>query len=121
MDLTGRMIERSAAIQWRIANSNALLNTHLYQHWDEVGELLMHLPEQYQKRANHLVEEGKNMANVCIKSALDAAETSSRQMMLGITGDTPGSISQVSKQRFKVISSAHPSANTCPAPQSTIN
>lgn len=85
MDLTGRKVEWSAAIQWRIANSNALINRHAFQHWDEMGQLIKHLLEQHQLRATHLVEEGKNMANTCLKSALDAAETASRQMMIGVT------------------------------------
>lgn len=78
MDHMGRKVERSAANQWRIANSNALPNRHAYQHWEEKGELMKYLPEQYQKRGAHLVEDGKNIANTCLKSALDAAETSSR-------------------------------------------
>lgn len=81
----GRKVERNAAIHWRIANSSALINRHAYQHWKEVGQLLKHLPEQYQQRTTHLVEEGKNMANTCLKSALDAADTSSRLMMIGVT------------------------------------
>ncbi|XP_078499663.1 uncharacterized protein LOC144755060 [Lissotriton helveticus] len=85
MDLTGRKIERNAAMHWRMANSNSLLNRHQYQHWDEMNQLLKHLPEEHQQRAAYLVVEGKSIANSCLKTALDGAETSSRLMAIGIT------------------------------------
>ncbi|XP_078507983.1 uncharacterized protein LOC144768296 [Lissotriton helveticus] len=75
MDLTGRKIERNAAMHWRMANSNALLNRHQYQHWDEMGQLLKHLPEQYRERASHLVEEGESIANSTGASPFDQEET----------------------------------------------
>ncbi|XP_078512718.1 uncharacterized protein LOC144772342 isoform X2 [Lissotriton helveticus] len=85
MDRMARKFERSAANQWQISNSNALLNRHAYQHWEEMEELIKHLPKQYKKKAANLAEAGKNIANTCLKSSLEAADTASRQMMAGIT------------------------------------
>lgn len=48
-----------------------------------MAELMKHPPEQYKKRAKALAEEGKDIANKCLKSALDAADTAARQLVTG--------------------------------------
>lgn len=85
MDMVGRKIEKKAATQWRIANSNVLLNRYGHQQWDNIEELMNKLPDEDKKRAKPIIQERRNIANTCLKSALDATDTASRQMYTGTT------------------------------------
>ena len=38
---------------------------------------MQHLPEEFKKKAKITIQEGKNIANTCLKSALDAADSAS--------------------------------------------
>ena len=68
-------MEREDATLWRIANSNALLNRYAHEQWDKVEELTSSLSDEFKKKLKVAMQEGRDIANTCLKSALDAADT----------------------------------------------
>ncbi|XP_069063197.1 uncharacterized protein [Pleurodeles waltl] len=84
-DAAGKRVAAQAANQWRIANSQALLARYDRAHWDEMQQLIEHLPKEFQKRAKQVVEEGQNISNNQIRSSMDAADTAARTINTAVT------------------------------------
>ncbi|KAJ1081017.1 hypothetical protein NDU88_001204 [Pleurodeles waltl] len=84
-DAAGKRVAAQAANQWRIANSQALLARYDRAHWDEMQHLIQHLPKEFQKRAQQVVEEGQNISNNQIRSSMDAADTAARTINTAVT------------------------------------
>ncbi|KAJ1087218.1 hypothetical protein NDU88_000404 [Pleurodeles waltl] len=84
-DAAGKRVASQAANQWRIANSQALLARYDRAHWDEMQLLIDHLPQEYQKRAQQIVEEGQTISNNQIRSSMDAADTAARTVNTAVT------------------------------------
>lgn len=85
MDMMGRKRERSGVMQWRIASLNGLLNGYTHQQWDEMEELIEHLPEEDKNRASAALQEGKPMTSKYLKSVLDTVDTASRPLCMATT------------------------------------
>ncbi|KAJ1124101.1 hypothetical protein NDU88_002563 [Pleurodeles waltl] len=81
----GKRVAAQAANQWRIANSQALLARYDRAHWDEMQHFIEHLPKEFQKRAQQVVEEGQSISNNQICSAMDAADTAARTVNTAVT------------------------------------
>ncbi|KAJ1157443.1 hypothetical protein NDU88_010155 [Pleurodeles waltl] len=84
-DAVGKRVAAQAANQWRIANSQAILARYDRAHWDEMQHLIEHLPKEFQKRAQQVVEEGQSISNNQIRSSMDAADTAARTINTAIT------------------------------------
>ncbi|KAJ1196529.1 hypothetical protein NDU88_000399 [Pleurodeles waltl] len=84
-DAAGKRVAAQAANQWRIANSQALLARYDTAHWDEMQHFIEHLPQEFQKRAQQVVEEGQSISNNQIQSAMDAADTAARTVNTAVT------------------------------------
>ncbi|KAJ1079866.1 hypothetical protein NDU88_000098 [Pleurodeles waltl] len=84
-DAAGKRVAAQAANQWRIANSQALLARYDRAHWDEMQHFIEHLPKEFQKRAQQVVEEGPRISNNQIRSAMDAADTAARTVNTAVT------------------------------------
>ncbi|KAJ1186747.1 hypothetical protein NDU88_003528 [Pleurodeles waltl] len=84
-DAAGKRVAAQAANQWRIANSQALLARYDRAHWDEMQHLIEHLPKEFQKRAQQVVEEGQSILNNQIQSSMDAADTAARTINTAVT------------------------------------
>ncbi|KAJ1173375.1 hypothetical protein NDU88_005211 [Pleurodeles waltl] len=81
----GKRVAAQAANQWRIANSQALLARYDRAHWDEMQHFIEHLPKEFQKRAQQIVEEGQTISNNQIRSAMDSADTAARTVNAAVT------------------------------------
>ena len=55
-----------------------LLSRYNRATWDEMQDLLQHLPEEYKKRGENVVNEGRYISNATIKCALDGVDTAAR-------------------------------------------
>ncbi|KAJ1214252.1 hypothetical protein NDU88_001877 [Pleurodeles waltl] len=84
-DAAGKRVASQAANQWRIANSQALLAHYDRAHWDEMQDIIQHLPKEHKKRAQQVVEEGQAISNNQIRSALDSADTAARTVNTAVT------------------------------------
>ncbi|KAJ1189935.1 hypothetical protein NDU88_006677 [Pleurodeles waltl] len=84
-DAAGKRVAAQAANQWQIANSQALLARYDRAHWDEMQHFIEHLPKEFQKRAQQVVEEGQSISNNQIRSAMDAADTAARTVNTAVT------------------------------------
>ncbi|KAJ1093052.1 hypothetical protein NDU88_006161 [Pleurodeles waltl] len=84
-DVAGKRVAAQAVNQWRIANSQALLARYDRAHWDEMQHLIEHLPKDFQKRAQQVVEGGQGISNNQIRSAMDAADTAARTVNTAVT------------------------------------
>ena len=78
MELVSR--KREAATQWRIANSQALLDRYAQEQFDKIEELTTTLSEDLKKKLKVTVQECRDIASASLKSALDAADTAGRQL-----------------------------------------
>ncbi|KAJ1157445.1 hypothetical protein NDU88_010157 [Pleurodeles waltl] len=83
-DAAGKSVAAQAANQWRIANSQAL-SRYDRAHWDEMQHFIEHLPKEFQKRAQQVVEEGQSISNNQIRSAMDAVDTAARTVNTAVT------------------------------------
>ncbi|KAJ1161729.1 hypothetical protein NDU88_002210 [Pleurodeles waltl] len=84
-DAAGKRVAAQTANQWRITNSQALLARYDRAHWDEMQHLIEHLPKEFHKRAQQVVEEGQSISNNQIRSAMDAADTAARTVNTAVT------------------------------------
>ncbi|KAJ1170443.1 hypothetical protein NDU88_002320 [Pleurodeles waltl] len=84
-DAAGKGVASQAANQWRIANSQALLARYDGAHWDEMKDIIQHLPKDQQKRAQQILEEWQAITNNQIRSALDSANTAARTINTAVT------------------------------------
>ncbi|XP_078520386.1 uncharacterized protein LOC144785252 [Lissotriton helveticus] len=78
LDASGKRTALQAANMWRIANTQALVARYDRAHYDELDEIMQHLPDKFKDRASELIQEGKVSTNTSIRCALDAADTASR-------------------------------------------
>ncbi|XP_078540004.1 uncharacterized protein LOC144824913 [Lissotriton helveticus] len=78
LDASGKRTALQAANMWRIANTQALLARYDRVHYDELEDIMQHLPDQFKDRDSELIQEGKIITNTSIRCALDAADTASR-------------------------------------------
>ncbi|KAJ1187330.1 hypothetical protein NDU88_004107 [Pleurodeles waltl] len=84
-DAAGKKVASQAAKQRCIANSQALLARYDRAHWDEMQDIIQHLPKEIQKHAQQVVEEGLAISNNQIRSALDSADTAARTVNTAVT------------------------------------
>ncbi|KAJ1092577.1 hypothetical protein NDU88_005687 [Pleurodeles waltl] len=84
-DVAGKRVASQAANQWCIANSQVLLARYDRAHWDEMHDIIQHLPKEDKKRAQQMVEEGQAISNNQIRSALDSADTAARSVNTAVT------------------------------------
>lgn len=59
----------------RISNIQGLLERYDRAHWDEMEQLLQHLPKENTKRSHQIVKEGQLTSNNSIRYALNSADS----------------------------------------------
>lgn len=67
IDASGKRVASQAANHWHIASAQALLARYDRAHYDELEELMQHLPDEYKTKANDLIQEGKLITNTCTR------------------------------------------------------
>ncbi|XP_067409619.1 RB1-inducible coiled-coil protein 1 [Emydura macquarii macquarii] len=84
LDLFGRKIYSTAALQLRMANYQALLGRYTLNLWSSLQRFLPGLPQDMLADFNTLVQEGSLVANAALQSASDATDAAGRAMASGI-------------------------------------
>ena len=63
LDMVGRKMAREAATQWRIANSQTLLNRYAQDNFDQIEDLTSSLADDLKKKLLVAIQEGRDIAN----------------------------------------------------------
>ncbi|XP_067416629.1 general transcription factor IIF subunit 1 isoform X2 [Emydura macquarii macquarii] len=84
LDLFGRKVYSSAALQFRIANYAALMSRYDYANYSKLNAFIEYLPEDKREQFQAIVTEGQLLARTALQVAADAADAASRSMATAV-------------------------------------
>lgn len=84
LDLLGRRAYSAAALQFRIANYEALLSRYDHTNYSKLNDFVQYIPEESRKQFQALVSEGQLLARTALQASLDAADTAARSVATAV-------------------------------------
>nr|XP_025035153.1 uncharacterized protein LOC112544000 [Pelodiscus sinensis] len=80
LDLMGRKVYATGALQLRIANQQAMLSRYAFNTWQAVEKFRDRLPAEDRQEFAAIASEGKVIARTALQASLDTADSAARTM-----------------------------------------